>query len=231
MLLSNAIDISCNFLIMDNSPLNKLPSELLNRIAELALYHQEGVIIANNKKRSVEPAALLTQNNHTKAMIQNMKTHAFTKTAHAAALTQTCKQMRKDHKKLYHSCNNFTLGTVDRTLEEDTLALEQAIGPELAKLMGPMRVILNVFELGYHGFYLEPAFRDLSWSQKVSYRKKAISELVLRLILHDRTFFKVISLSTESVRKSLVEEAITAFDEGYGCICYRQSLHMHADGR
>jgi hypothetical protein len=66
---------------MDNSPFAKLPAELTNSIAELALYHEDGIFINDKKK----------------------------KFRYASALAQTCKQMRKDYTEVFYELNTFSL--------------------------------------------------------------------------------------------------------------------------
>lgn len=100
---------------MENSPFAKLPAEITNNIAELALFHKDGVSINDSKFR------------------------------HASALAQTCKQMRADYTEAFYDLNSFYLHTTDgKSCQSRFTGFARRIGPVNAIAAGKRTVLLSL---------------------------------------------------------------------------------------
>lgn len=110
---------------MENSPFAKLPAEITNAVAELALYHQDSISINDSKYR------------------------------HASALARTCKQMRADYMEVFYDLNSFTLHTTNgKTCQSRYAHFIKTIGPTNAGAVGSGLVMLTLtFDNIENGLY------------------------------------------------------------------------------
>lgn len=148
---------------MDNSPLKRLPAELLNRIAELALYHEGGVKIWHlcTTESTPEPLSISAKS-----------------AGEGAALTFTCKQLR--HNYLHSSspstpsrflCPRFTWEFAPMTATKCELEpfltradhFIKAIGPDLAGTMGKLVFDVDLGATTYPSPPYEPFLSTIAW--------------------------------------------------------------------
>ncbi|CZT17880.1 uncharacterized protein RCC_03716 [Ramularia collo-cygni] len=99
---------------MENSPLAKLPAELLNDIVEMALTHNEVVLSGSRKMPN------------------------------AASLLQTCKTMREGYSTMFFSTNDFIYCPMSTDCLKDISRFEDVIGPSKVEAMGSMVVLMRV---------------------------------------------------------------------------------------
>lgn len=134
---------------MENSPLNKLPAELLNDIAALALRHGRNLDI-------LRPSASQTK-------FDVRRGEELEPVKHPAALAQTCKQMHHDYMPVFYSHNIFVVSCFGNEVASCVKAFLARIGTKNAGDMPgllidvPLRECKHPQEISRGGY--KPFFR------------------------------------------------------------------------
>jgi hypothetical protein len=163
---------------MDRSPLLALSAELRNTIAEMALYHEHGVVIGDKKD----------------------------KTPQSSAFTQTCREMRKDYNELYYSINTFKLVTNNHGFVYEIARYAHAIGFRNVAASGSITVVLPIHS-NTGSSTIRSAIQELTTggnNRSLSTRPiLPIKELLLELELGDGGRLYEVPINPEIPQKSL----------------------------
>jgi hypothetical protein len=175
---------------MENSPLSKLSAELRNNIAEMALYQEGAITVAD------QVGCEICQ--------EGPKEKQFFR--HGVALAYTCKEMRDSYTKMFFSINTFAFEAKCCHCFFNVRRFKRAVGRDNFKVVRSYEMLQTLPS--------SPVITwDLVWKSLVSSTWLPFSGLRLKIVLPGGQGFREFWIEKEDPLKSICESVQGIQDE------------------